>query len=189
MPPASAAQARVSAETYLGRERAIDVKHELWRGEVFAMAGASYVHNRIVANLVAALRDALAGGPCHALPSDMKVHVPSREAFVYPDASIVCGPPEFYDPTHDVLTNPAAVFEVLSESTERFDRGDKFVGYRSIPSLRECVLVSQHERLVEHYVRQPDGTWVLHEHAGKGAVALACGGELDLVELYRDTGA
>ncbi len=188
MPPASAAQARVSPESYLAGERAGQIKHELWRGEVFAMAGASYVHNRIVANLVAALRDALAGGPCVALPSDMKVHVPSREAFVYPDASIVCGSPELYDAAQDVLTNPAAVFEVLSESTERFDRGDKFVGYRSIPSLRECVLVSQRERLVEHYVRHADGTWVLHEHAGEGAVALACGGMLDLAELYRDTG-
>jgi Uma2 family endonuclease len=189
MPPASAAQDRVSPESYLAGERGGHAKHELWRGEVFAMAGASYVHNRIVANLVAALRDALGGGPCVALPSDMKIHVPSREAFVYPDASIVCGPPQFYDAAQDVLTNPAAVFEVLSESTERFDRGDKFVGYRSIPSLRECVLVSQQERLVEHYVRQPDGTWVLHEHPGEGSLALACGGKLDVVELYRDTGA
>jgi Uma2 family endonuclease len=189
MPTASAAQDRVSPATYLAGERASGVKHELWRGDVFAMAGASYAVSRIVANLVAALRDALAGGPCRALPSDMKVHVPSREAFVYPDASIVCGPPSFYDPAQDVLTNPAAVFEVLSESTERFDRGEKFVGYRSIPSLRECVLVSQHERLVEHYVRSPDGTWVLHEHAGEGAVALACGGRLDLAALYLDTGA
>lgn len=88
-----------------------------------------------------------------------------------------------------MLTNPAAVFEVLSESTERFDPGDKFGGYRSIPSLREFVLVSQHERLVEHYVRHPDGTWVLHEHVGEGSVMLACGGTLDLMEPYRDTGA
>jgi Uma2 family endonuclease len=189
MSPGPAEQARISPEGYLAGERASHVKHELWRGEVFAMAGASYVHNRIVANLVAALRDALGGGPCVALPSDMKVRVPSRDAFVYPDASIVCGPPEFHDATQDVLTNPAAVFEVLSESTERFDRGEKFVGYRSVPSLRECVLVSQSERLIEHYVRQPDGTWILHEHAGEGAVALACGGKVDLAALYRDTGA
>lgn len=189
MPPASAAQAHVSPAAYLAAERADSLKHELWRGEVFAMAGASYVHNRIVANLVAALRDALDGGPCHALPSDMKVHVPSREAFVYPDASIVCGRPEFYDAAHDVLTNPAAVFEVLSESTERFDRGDKFVGYRSIPSLRECLLVSQRERLVEHYIRHPDGTWVLHEHASEGSIVLACGGRFELDALYRDIAA
>ena len=148
MSPAPAEQAGVSPESYLAGERASQGKHELWRGEVFAMAGASYVHNRIV-----------------------------------------CGPPAFYDATQDVLTNPAAVFEVLSESTERFDRGEKFVGYRSIPSLRECVLVSQHERRIEHYVRQPGGTWVLHEHEDEGAVTLACGGTLDLAVLYRDTGA
>lgn len=189
MLPAPAEQAQVSPESYLAAERANQGKHELWRGEVFAMAGASYAHNRIVANLVAALRDALQGGPCRALPSDMKVHLPSREAFVYPDAGIVYGPPAFYDATQDVLTNPAAIFEVLSESTERFDRGEKLVGYRSIPSLRECVLVSQHERRIDHYVRQPGGTWVLHEHEDAGAVALACGGTIDLAVLYRDTGA
>ena len=163
MPPAPAEQAQVSPESYLAGERASQAKHELWRGEVFAMAGASYAHNRIVANLVAALRDALQGGPCRALPSDMKVHLPSREAFVYPDASIVCGPPAFYDATQDVLTNPAAVFEVLSESTESYDRGKKFEWYRTVPSITDVLLVSQDRPLVEQYTRQGDGTWVLHE--------------------------
>lgn len=185
----SASQARVSYEDYLAAERTSSAKHELWRGEVFAMAGASYAHNRIVANLLAELRDALRSKPgCVPLPSDMKVHVPSREAFVYPDASIVCGPPEFFDETQDVLTNPAAVFEVLSDSTERFDRGEKFVGYRSIPSLRECVLISQHERRVEHYARRDDGTWVLQEIAGDGAVALVSGAPLELAAIYTDSG-
>jgi Uma2 family endonuclease len=87
-----------------------------------------------------------------------------------------------------VLTNPSAVFEVLSDSTERFDRGAKFVGYRSIPSLRECVLISQHERRVEHYTRRDDDTWVLQEYAAAGSVALAAGGVLELEALYRDTG-
>jgi Uma2 family endonuclease len=184
----TATRAPVSPQDYLAIERAAETKHELWRGEVFAMAGASFAHNRIVANLLAELRDALANGPCVALPSDMKLHVPSRDGFVYPDASIVCGSPEFFDATNDVLTNPSAVFEVLSDSTERFDRGAKFVGYRSIPSLRECVLISQHERRVEHYTRSDDGTWVLHEIEGEGRVAPALGGALELAALYRDTG-
>lgn len=184
----SAPKTPLRSADYLALERASDTKHELWRGEIFAMEGASYAHNRIVANLLAALRDALGRGPCVPLPSDMKVHVPSREAFVYPDASVVCGPPEFLDAAQDVLTNPAAVYEVLSESTERFDRGEKFVGYRSIPSLRELVLIAQHERRVEHYIRSTDGTWVLHDHADQGTLALACGGGLALDALYRDTG-
>lgn len=184
----TATGAPVSARDYLELERAAEIKHELWRGEVFAMAGASFAHNRIVANLLAGLRDALANGSCVALPSDMKVHVPSRDGFVYPDASVVGGPPEFFDATNDVLTNPSAIFEVLSDSTERFDRGQKFVGYRSIASLRECVLISQHERRVEQYTRSNDGTWVLHEYAGEGSVALVVGGALELEALYRETG-
>jgi Uma2 family endonuclease len=184
----TATRAPVSARDYLELERAAQTKHELWRGEVFAMAGASFAHNRIVANLLAGLRDALANGACVALPSDMKVHVPSRDGFVYPDASIVCGAPEFFDATADVLTNPSAVFEVLSDSTERFDRGAKFVGYRSILSLRECVLISQHERRVEHYTRREDGTWVLHEYEVAGSVSLVAGGPLELEALYRETG-
>jgi Uma2 family endonuclease len=191
----TATRAPVSARDYLEFERAAETKHELWRGEVFAMAGASFAHNRIVANLLAGLRDALAGlrdalanRTCVALPSDMKVHVPSRDGFVYPDASVVCGAPEFFDGSADVLTNPSAVFEVLSDSTERFDRGAKFVGYRSIASLRECVLISQHERHVEHYTRREDGTWVLQEYAGEGSVALVVGGALELEALYRESG-
>lgn len=185
----STTRAPVSPQDYLELERAAQTKHELWRGEVFAMARASFAHNRIVANLLAGLRDALANGSCVALPSDMKVHVPSREGFVYPDASVVCGAPEFFDATADVLTNPSAVFEVLSDSTERFDRGSKFVGYRSIPSLRECVLISQHERRVEQYTRRDDGNWVLHEVAGVGSITLDVGGTLELEALYRDTGS
>lgn len=122
------------------------------------------------------------------LPSDMKVHVPSRDGFVYPDVSIVYGAPRFYDETEDVLTNPSVVFEVLSESTERFDRGEKFVGYRTVPSLRELVLVSQHEMRVEHYVKQPDGAWILREHAGEGEVALDVEGRISLAEIYANTG-
>ena len=86
-----------------------------------------------------------------------------------------------------MLTNPAAVFEVLSDSTERFDRGEKFAGYRSIPSLREFVLISQHERRVEHYARRDDGAWVLQEIAGNGAVALVSGGQLELAGLHADS--
>jgi Uma2 family endonuclease len=184
----AATHAPASPRDFLEFERAAEVKHELWQGEVFAMARASYAHNRIVANLVAELRDATKGTNCAALPSDMKVHVPSRDGFVYPDASIVCGAPEFFDASKDVLENPTAVFEVLSDSTERFDRGAKFVGYRSIASLRECVLISQHERRVEHYSRRDDGTWILHEYANEGRVPLMAGGALELAALYQETG-
>src|SRR5690606_35520608 len=109
---------------YLERERGSDIRHELWRGEVFAMVGATWTHNLITSNLLVALHGALRGRPCRAVSSDLKVHVPRKQGFVYPDVAVVCDPPRFYDDRADVVENPVLVAEVLSEGTERFDRGD-----------------------------------------------------------------
>lgn len=169
---------------YLAAERASEAKHELWSGEVFAMAGASYAHNKIVTNLAGELRARLRDRPCDVLPSDMKVFVPTKSGFVYPDLSVVCGEPRFHDGERDVLLNPILVVEVLSETTERFDRGDKFAGYRAIESIRQVLLVSQDQRRVEVFTRAGP-RWILDDVTGTEVAQLeALGCELPLGEVY-----
>jgi len=160
-----------SAE-YLTRERASEVRHEFYHGAMVAMAGASLEHNVIVGNVVAELRAALRDRPCVALPSDMKVVVRARGHYYYPDATVVCGAPEFADEERDAILNPTVVVEVLSESTERKDRGDKFHDYRSIPSCTDYLLCSSSEALVEHYTRDADGSWRLREYGPSDVVPL-----------------
>ena len=147
-------------EEYLATERSALRKHEYFGGEIFAMAGATERHDTITANVTTALGNALRGGPCRPHTSDMRIHIPATGLYTYSDGLVVCGP-QFTDETRDTLVNPAVLFEVLSDSTEGYDRGRKFDNYRSIPSLKDYVLVSQHEILVEHFVRQDDGTWNL----------------------------
>jgi len=162
---------RMQGDEYLAFDRAASGKHELWDGEVFAMSGASLEHNRIVRNLVRHLGNALEGMGCEVLPSDMRVRIKPRSRYVYPDVTIVCGPPRL-EGEADVLLNPNLVIEVLSPSTEAFDRGEKFVGYRSLPSVHEVALVSQDARRVECYARHLDGAWILREHTGDATVSL-----------------
>lgn len=183
----SAEFSALTASDYLTMERAAATKHEYWDGEVFAMAGASLVHNVLVANLMRILGNLAAAGPCVVLSSDMKIHVPSHGGFVYPDVSVVCDTPQFFDDTTDVLLNPSVIVEVLSDSTERFDRGEKFAGYRSLPSLRDYLLVTQHEPRVEHYVREPADaeTWRLRSYgAGQRLRLTALDGELAVDDIY-----
>jgi Uma2 family endonuclease len=171
---------------YLADERAASSKHELWDGVVFAMAGASLVHNQIVVNVGRALANVTDDTPCIVLSSDMKVHVPLRKGYVYPDVSVVCGRPSFVDDHTDVITNPMVIVEVLSDSTERFDRGEKFAGYRSLPSLVDYLLVAQDQARVEHYTRGPDGTWVLRELvAGMRLQLTGLPRELAVDDIYR----
>ena len=176
---------RMDEDTYLALDRRSAHKHELWDGEVYAMSGASLAHNQIVGNLVRHLGNALDGSACRALPSDMRVRV-SSDRYVYPDVTIVCGPPSLAG-EHDVLLNPSTVIEVLSPSTAAFDRGDKFAAYRSIAGLDEVVFVSQHERRVETYTRQDDDSWLMRESKGDGGLALSSlSTPLSLDRIYRD---
>ena len=189
----TAPRARVTVEDYLAQERAASEKHILWDGEVFAaeaMAGGTFEHNTVCANVVGLLHAQLRGSRCRVVTSDQRVWVPGKQGFVYPDATVACGPLASLDGKPDVLTNPTVVVEVLSEATERFDRGDKFAGYRSIASLRHYVMVASRERLVEHYARGDDGAWILREHRAGDAVQLH-GPELVLRvdELYENAGA
>lgn len=156
-------------EDYLVAERLQpDVKHEYLDGEVFAMTGASFNHNLIVLNLGSELRAQLKDGPCRVLPSDMRVRIEAANASKYPDLVALCEPPDFHDRRQDVLLNPALIVEVLSRSTESYDRGGRFVVYRRLPSLKEYAVVSQYQALVEVYTRQADGRWLLCEAEGMG---------------------
>jgi Uma2 family endonuclease len=148
---------------YLERERNASFKSEYFRGETFAMAGASRAHNLIVGNLVREIGNRLKGQPCEVYPSDMRVKVTATGLYAYPDVTVVCGAPEFEDAQHDTLLNPTVLFEVLSESTEAYDRGAKARHYRRLASLQEYVLIAQNRPLVERYVRQADGGWTLRD--------------------------
>jgi len=181
----AAARTRVTVPEYLAMERASAEKHTLWDGEVFAMAGALPDHNAIVMNIGAELRALARRGGCRVFSPDQKVFVPLRQGFVYPDVTVVCDPLAFFDDTRDVITNPTLLVEVLSESTEAFDRGEKAMGYRGIASLRDLLFVSQTARYVEHFARQPDGAWTLREYRGDASVVLSTlGGALRLAEVY-----
>lgn len=146
---------------YLAFERASDIKHELMDGEVRAMSGANERHNLIVASTLASLFTQLRGKGCKIYPSDMRVRVGLRREFTYPDLSIVCGMPIMADDYNDTLLNPTVIIEVLSASTESYDRGRKFTRYRTIESLQEYILIAQDYVQIERFVRQANNQWLL----------------------------
>jgi Uma2 family endonuclease len=186
MPGDAAPVRRVTAAEYRLRERDAGDKHMLWNGEVFAMAGASIAHNRLVGALLGILREGLRASPCEAFPSDMRVWVPAVEGYVYPDVTVACPPldVERIDGL-ETLRNPRVLVEVLSESSEGFDRGAKFDGYRSIATFSEYVLVSSVRREVDHFVRQPTGAWLMRAYRQRDRVSLtSVDVVLSLDELY-----
>ena len=150
----------ISQEEYLELERKAFEKSEYYKGEIFAMAGATKEHNKIVASIISALGQHLKGKECFFFPSDLRVHNPENTLYTYPDAIVVCGEEKYLDDKFDTLLNPTILFEVLSTSTENYDRGIKFKLYRSIPSLQNYVLISSTEYLAEVYTRSGD-TWIL----------------------------
>jgi Uma2 family endonuclease len=156
----TAAPKRISVDEYLTTERRSETKHEYFAGQIFAMAGASYAHTLIAANCTRELSTALRDTDCNVVSADLRVRTVSS-LYTYPDVIVACGKPKFDDEERDTLTNPIVLIEVLSRSTEGYDRGQKFLNYRSIPSLKEYVLISQRQMLVEHFLRQPNGQWVL----------------------------
>jgi Uma2 family endonuclease len=151
---------------YLARERNADFRSEFYRGEMFAMAGASREHLLIAGNIARRAGNVFEDRPCEVYQADMRVKIRSSGLYTYPDVVIVCGEPRFEDGVFDTLINPTVLFEVLSESTEAYDRGFKSAQYRSIPSLKEYVLVSQTEARCDRFVRQPDGSWLLRDVTG-----------------------
>jgi Uma2 family endonuclease len=182
----SQAQKRFTPEEYLALEREAQCKSEYYAGEIFAMAGASRWHNLIVANIISELRSQLKGRPCTTYPSDMRLKVCPTGLYTYPDVTVVCGEAQFEDNQQDTLLNPTLIVEVLSDSTEAYDRGGKFAHYRKLASLMEYVLIAQTKPHIEHYVRQPDNRWLLAEadslHDTLHLPSIDC--RLALVEVY-----
>ena len=155
----------LTPEEYLAIERKAETRSEYLAGEVFLMAGASERHNIIVANLVGEFRVQFKKRPCKVYPSDMRVKIPKTGLYTYPDVVVVCTKPEFEDDGNDTLLNPTLIIEVLSDSTEAYDRGKKFEHYRTLNSLSHYLLVAQDKPQIEYYVRQPDGKWLFSTYA------------------------
>jgi Uma2 family endonuclease len=153
----------LSEADYLTFERSSSIKHEFYRGRIYAMAGAKEAHNIITSNTLATLHTQLRRTPCIVYPSDMRVKVLRTGLNTYPDITVVCGQAKFTDQVRDTLVNPMVIIEVLSASTERYDRGLKFQNYRTIDTLQDYILISQTSHRVEHYTRQDQGLWLLQE--------------------------
>jgi Uma2 family endonuclease len=189
---------RYTPEEYLGLERHAEHKSEYFAGEIFATAGASRVHNRIAFNIAGALYSQLRGTSCQGFNSDMRVRVKATGLYTYPNIAVACGELLFDDEQGDTLLNPTLIVEILSPSTEAYDRGDKFAQYRRLESLQEYVLVALDRCGVERFARQPDGQWLLLEAADPSATVhlASISGDLKLAEVYdrvelpgRETGA
>jgi Uma2 family endonuclease len=178
---------RYTAEQYLEMERKAAFKSEYVRGEIFAMAGASFNHTTVAANIVVELGIQIKGRPCSVHSADLRVQAFDAAVYTYPDVVVVCGKPQLTDSGVDTVVNPTVIVEVLSPSTENYDRGEKFVYYQTIDSLMEYVLVAQDKYRVDHFARQSNGNWLLtvvEDPAGSILLAsIDC--RLSLADIYR----
>ncbi len=177
----------ISYAEYLERERVATTKSEYYAGEMYAMAGGSRRHNSITGNIFAALYNKLADSPCRPFLSDQRIRISELDLGTYPDLSVVCDQLKSDKVDPEAITNPRVLVEVLSDSTESYDRGKKFDFYRQISSLDEYVLVSQKEPIVERFRRQPNGDWLLTVYKGLEATLdlASIQVELSLNDIYR----
>ena len=178
---------KMTPREYLTRERSsFDIKHEFFNGEIFAMVGAGRNHNRINVNLTRELCNDFKANQfaCDLFSNDMRVKI--EDSYAYPDIVIFCGDAKFEDNEFDTLTNPVIIVEILSDSTEAFDRGDKFAYYRAIPTLKEYILISQKKIRVEQFILRDDNKWEYRSYEGTNLVlnmeSIQC--ELPLSEIY-----
>lgn len=178
----------LTEEQYLELEREAEFRHEYNDGQMFAMSGAREGHNLIVINLVGNLRQQLRSQGCRLYSNDMRIRVSATGMYTYPDVVVACGDRQFLDGRRDTLLNPVVIFEVLSASTERYDRGRKFRHYETIGSLQQYVLVATDHTEVEVFTRQADGSWVLRRAKGDGDVVEldSIGCKLRLADVYED---
>jgi Uma2 family endonuclease len=174
----------MSAREYLAWEREQPERHHFYKGEVFAMAGGKLRHNALAAAVTAELVVALRGTGCRVLSSDQRIAARDTEHYVYADVSVVCGSIELQSGTTDVLTNPAVVVEVLSKSTEAYDRGLKWESYRDLPSVTDYVLVSQSVPRIEHFQREASGEWHYRVVQAGGRIKLSNGAAIDVDTIY-----
>lgn len=180
---------KYTLEEYFDLELSTNERYEYWDGDIYCMSGVSEQHAQVEGNTYLALRLALQDRQCRVFPANMRIKVPSLPPYRYADLSVACAKPEFEKIGGvDVLTNPTLIIEVLSDSTEAYDRGDKFTHYKSIPSFLGYMLIAQHRPHITHYEKNPDGSWSYSEiNELSGNVHLAsveCA--LELTEIYRD---
>ena len=182
----AAAQTYLTPEEYLAFERKATTKHEYLNGQIVAMSGASFAHNFLTVNIATSLNIQLMEGECRVATSDMRVKVTQIDSYFYPDVVVVCGEPRAEDDTFDTLLNPTLIVEVLSPSTEGYDRGEKFEHYQQIASLKDYILISQDQVHVEYYYRQ-ENEWLQTEFVELEDVLslLSIGCELRLSDIYR----
>jgi Uma2 family endonuclease len=180
------AHQKLTPQEYLEIERRAERKSEFFNGEMWAMVGAGKEHVAITLNVGSEFRQQLKGRPCSAYVADLRVAVSDSGLYTYPDVVVVCGEARFDDEHPDTLLNPTLIVEVPSESTEAYDRGDKFAHYQRLPSLREYVLIAQDRVRVEHYSRQSGGQWLLTvaERLEDTVELPAIGCRLSLAEVY-----
>lgn len=173
-----------TVEEYFTIERNAVIRHEFYNGEIFAMAGGSIKHNRIKDDCCAAFNSILSPAGCESFTSDQRTETLRDEKYCYPDVVMVCGPIEISERWPDTIINPFCVVEVLSESTENFDRGKKLDSYKKIPSLSHCILVSQEKVLVEHHIKY-DLSWMptIYKHLSDNIIIK--GKEIPLKHLYK----
>ena len=176
----------LSPAQYLEQERLAERKSEYFRGEMFAMSGASPRHVSIVTNLVGWFWQRLKGTPCRVYSTDLRLRVTPAGLYTYPDVMVLCGDAQFADDQKDTVLNPVLIVEVLSKSTRDYDRGRKFQHYRTLPSLVEYLTVAQDQPHIEHWTRQQENRWLLAEFGNPGqSIHLASiGCVLPLAEVY-----
>ncbi|MFO1431360.1 MAG: Uma2 family endonuclease [Candidatus Competibacteraceae bacterium] len=178
----------VTVADYLAKERAPEsvIRHEYLDGNVLAMAGESLEHSTICTNLIYLVVGQLRGKPCRALSPNMKVRTTPTGLYSYPDLTVVCGEPIFHDEHRDIVVNPTVIVEVLSPSTEAFDRGTKWIRYQQITTLSDYLLIAQERPLIEHFVRQADGHWLysITEDLTQSVEIASIDCHLPLAEIY-----
>jgi Uma2 family endonuclease len=177
-----------SVEDYLALEQSSEVRHEYENGEMREMPGGSETHSSLSENTKFALRVALKGKNCKVHGGDLRIKIPNTGLYTYPDVSVTCGERLFENTKRDSLLNPTVIFEVLSPSTERYDRGRKFNHYQTVESISDYMLVSQDAYQVEHFIRQTDNSWLLKTYRGlESSVSIgSLGCELSLSDIYED---
>jgi Uma2 family endonuclease len=177
---------RYTFADYLAYEDGANVKHEFLDGEIYALAGGTPEHAALAAAVTTIIGAQLGEGPCRVFSSDLKVRVVATGLVSYPDITVICGPIEHDPESRMVVVNPTLVVEVLSDSTQDWDRGEKLEHYKRIPSLRECLLVSHQAPALELWRRQRDGSWSHHAAGGGGSLQLeSIGALLATDEIYR----
>ena len=161
---------RYTFQEYLDLEEKADLRSEYYQGEIFAISGGTDRHSLIGTNMTREMGNGLMDSECFVFGSDLKIRIEAADAGVYPDGMVICGPRDYYEDRTDIVTNPIAVVEVLSDSTAAWDRGGKFKQYRLLPTLQEYILIEQKSPQIEIFTKNKDGFWVFREYEGLDSV-------------------